>query len=96
MYMPEVWEIVFRLAIHLETAAFSLAALRAGSNIEINVAMMAITTSNSIKVNPRLFMILLLPSTMMVIVSKLHSRLAAPPGSDRLGCARRGDDTQTR
>jgi len=34
--------------------AFSLALDKAGSNIAANMAMMAMTTNNSISVNPRL------------------------------------------
>ena len=42
------------LLIDLIRIAFSLAADKAGNNIAARIAMMAITTSNSISVNPRL------------------------------------------
>src|SRR5205807_1631942 len=43
----------FRLERQLVWSALRLALARAGSNMAARMAMMAITTSNSIKVNPR-------------------------------------------
>src|SRR2546428_639971 len=49
--MPmQIWRRLFMQAVRL---AFSLARLKAGSNIAARMAIIAITTSNSIKVKPR-------------------------------------------
>src|SRR5438045_615757 len=46
--------ICLRLLAHLIFCAFNLAPASAGNNIAARMAMMAMTTSNSIKVNPLL------------------------------------------
>ncbi len=47
--------ICFRLLIHLILCALLFAADKAGSNIAARMAMMAMTTSSSIKVKPVCF-----------------------------------------
>src|SRR5262245_8927510 len=51
--MCVVNRICFTLARHFVRVPFSLALLSAGSNMAARIAMMAMTTSNSIKVNAR-------------------------------------------
>jgi hypothetical protein len=46
--------ICFKLSMHWVRLALCFALLNAGSNMAARMAMMAITTSNSIKVNPRI------------------------------------------
>src|SRR5665213_1844080 len=52
-YMIQPRPSCFILLIHWMPCAFCLALDKAGSSIAARIAMMAMTTSNSIKVNPR-------------------------------------------
>jgi hypothetical protein len=52
-YCNEAKPICFKLLIHCVALAELFALLKAGRSIEARIAMMAITTSNSISVKPR-------------------------------------------
>src|SRR5947207_7886211 len=52
LYMTQHTVSCFMLLRHLMVCAFALARASAGSNMAASIAMMAITTSSSIRVNP--------------------------------------------
>src|SRR2546421_1849877 len=78
------------LLIHDTPSALALAFDRAGSNIAARIAIMAITTNNSIKVNPpeassRLHSRILIRHTILIRFSKGTTRFrAARQSSDNL------------
>src|SRR3954454_12475475 len=73
--------------------AFSRAWAKTGKRIAARIAMMAITTSNSIRVNPRRIQRNMVGS--LLLIPRLHSKMKAQrdqgPGADfRRGGRRRG------
>ena len=87
----------FKLLRHLVWVAFCLALLKAGSRIEARIAIMAITTSNSIKVKarrttplhtPEIRVFMELPIKLRNSSTDRERRLQARPGSESLFCHR--------